>query len=303
MLIEKGIPYHYIFNLVKHDVFRVLLVSALFHILKLYFNEYLPPIPLSLPAVLGTSISLILAFKLSQSYDRWWEARKAWGAIITDSRLFVLELKTFVDTTKLAPGDAKTIIQKMAHRQICWCYSLGESLRNLDPSATINHYLSAEETAFILSQTNKAYAMLGLHMDDLKNLTEQEAINLYQQLHLANTVVRLTESMGRTERIKNTIFPVTYRLFVHFFIYLFLIILSLGLVETIGIFEIPILTAIATTFFLLEKTATNLQNPFQNMPTDTPVTAIARTIEINIKQLLKESEIPEPLVPEAFYLK
>jgi putative membrane protein len=52
----------------------------------------------------------------------------------------------------------------------------------------------------------------------------------------------------------------------------------------------------------LEKSATHLQDPFRNRPTDTPVTAIARTIEINIKELLKEKEIPKPHTPETFYL-
>ena len=60
---------------------------------------------------------------------------------------------------------------------------------------------------------------------------------------------------------------------------------------------------IASTFFLLEKTATYLQDPFVDMPTDTPVTSIARTIEINIKQLLEEPNVPEPVAPEGFYLK
>jgi len=53
---------------------------------------------------------------------------------------------------------------------------------------------------------------------------------------------------------------------------------------------------------LREKSATHMQDPFENRPTDTSVTAIARTIEINIKQLLKESEIPQPLPTDKYYL-
>jgi putative membrane protein len=57
----------------------------------------------------------------------------------------------------------------------------------------------------------------------------------------------------------------------------------------------------ATVFFLLEKTAYVLQDPFRNLPSDTPVTAIARTIEINIRQLLGEQEVPEPAKSDTFY--
>jgi putative membrane protein len=108
--------------------------------------------------------------------------------------------------------------------------------------------------------------------------------------------------MGKAERINTTVFPITYRLFVHFFIYLFLIILPLALVESVGLLEVPILTAIASTFFLLEKTGRYMQDPLKNKPTDTAVTTIARTIDINIKQLLQEAEVPQPLTSEMFYL-
>ena len=52
----------------------------------------------------------------------------------------------------------------------------------------------------------------------------------------------------------------------------------------------------------LERTARDLQDPFGNKPTDTPVTAIARTVEINLKQLLQEPDVPTPLAPDTFFL-
>jgi putative membrane protein len=91
-------------------------------------------------------------------------------------------------------------------------------------------------------------------------------------------------------------------MFLHFIIYLFLVVLSIALKEIEWYFQIPLLLLISTAFFLLEKSATIMQDPFENRPTDTPMTAIARTIEINIKQLLKETTIPEPIQAEKFYL-
>jgi len=68
-----------------------------------------------------------------------------------------------------------------------------------------------------------------------------------------------------------------------------------------GFYEIPLPLLISAAFFLLEKSATHMQDPFENRPTDTAVTAIARTIEINIKQLLNETEVPNPYPAEKFY--
>ena len=107
--------------------------------------------------------------------------------------------------------------------------------------------------------------------------------------------------MGMAERIKSTVFPVTYRVFLHLMIYLFVITLSISLGVVHPVFEIPLLLIISLGFFVLEKTATLLQDPFENKPTDTAMTTIATTIEINIKQLLKEGDIPIPLKPHSFY--
>ena len=85
-------------------------------------------------------------------------------------------------------------------------------------------------------------------------------------------------------------------------IYVFIVTLSISLRDLESYFEIPLLLLVASFFFLLERTATYLQDPFSNKPTDTAMTAIATTIEINLKQLLNEPNIPEPHEPNGFYL-
>ncbi|WP_375434899.1 bestrophin family protein [uncultured Hymenobacter sp.] len=302
MLLETKLPIQYIFTRILPDILRVLMISIVFQLLKKYFAADLPPIPLQLPTILGSSISLLLAFKIGQSYDRWWEARKLWGAIVNDSRTLVLQIKSFVRKDFLSLPAEDSPLKAIAYRQIAWCYVLGESLRGLDPTATLEKYLPEPELLYLRPQNNKALALLALHAEQIKTLHEQEALNTFQQVQLDSTLVRLCDSMGGAERIKNTVFPVTYRLLLHFFIYLFLLTLSLGLVETIGLWEIPVLLAIASTFFLLERTARYLQDPFNNYPTDTPVTAIARTVDINLKQLLQEAQVPAPLVAQQFYV-
>ena len=302
MLLNARFPLRYIFKHIRPDVVRVLLISSFFHLLKLSLGEYLPLIPLQLPTILGSSIALLLAFKTSQSYDRWWEARKIWGAIANDSRTLVLQVRTFVADEYSLPGPPNSPLKTTAHRQIAWCYCLGQSLRGLDPTAGLANHLSEQDLAYLRPHANKPLALLALHADQLKDLLQQQAINAYQQVQLDATLVRLCDSMGQAERIKTTVFPVSYRLLVHFFIYLFLMTLSLGLVKTIGLWEIPVLLTTASSFFLLERTARSLQDPINHKPNDTPVTAIARTVEINLKQLLQEPDVPAPLAPEAFYL-
>ncbi|GAA3936203.1 bestrophin family protein [Hymenobacter algoricola] len=302
MLLDTKLPIYYIFRRILPDIIRVMFISVFFQVLKWFLSPYLPLIPLQLSAILGSCISLLLAFAISQSYERWWEARKIWGAIVNDSRTLVLQARSFVKAEFLPPQAPDSPLSALAHRQIAWCYCLGETLRGLNPDATLARYLPAAELAYLQPHANKALGLLALHTNQLKDLYERQAINTLQQVYLDATLVRLCEAMGQAERIKNTVFPTNYRLLVHFLIYLFLGTLSLSLVETIGLWETPVLLMVASTFFLLERTARYLQDPFNDAPTDTPVTALARTVEINLRQLLQETQVPAPLAPAEFYL-
>jgi putative membrane protein len=295
MLLNKRIPISYILNKVKYDLIIVLSVSLSALFVTNRYQELLPEMPLTIPAFIGTAISILLSFKLSQSYDRWWEARKVWGAIVNDSRSLVIQLQSL--TSK--GNDEK--IKKIAFRQIAWCYSLGRSLRELNPTDNLDGFISEEDLKEIKKHNNKPLALLQLNASDIKQLKETNQLDIFSQLQLDNTLVRLCDSQGKSERIKTTVFPVTYRLFLHAIIYLFVVTLAIAL-RVDGLFEIPLLVAISSAFFLLEKSATHMQDPFENRPTDTAMTAIAKTIEINIKQLLKESEIPKPHQQDKFHL-
>ncbi|HVJ94387.1 MAG TPA: bestrophin family ion channel [Labilithrix sp.] len=301
MLSAKSVPITYAFNNVKADVVRVMFFSLLFHGVKIIIKESLPEIPAVLPTVLGTSITLLLAFNVNQSYDRWWEARKIWGSIVNDSRSLILQIGSFA----VDRGDHRVapVLERAVFRQIVFCYSLGQTLRGRPPlTEEQKQLLSAEDLMFVLAQNNQPLGLLMRHQMDLRVLHQRGQINDFQQIQIDATLVRLCDSMGRAERIKSTVFPVTYRLFIHYFIYLFLIVVSMVLVRTLGAYEIPILVLLASTFFLLEKTALHMQDPFSDRPTDTAVTAIARTIEINLRQLIGNEDVPPPLTPDGFYL-
>ncbi len=292
MILEKKIPLGYWFGMIKWDLLIVTLFSS-FIFLTPVFSYILVPLPVGV--FLGTAIALLLSFKLSQSYDRWWEARKIWGAIVNDCRSLVIQLKNY-------GGDAPVLVKSMALRQIAWCYALSRSLRQLDAKADLPGFIEPDEIKALEEQKNIPVALLNNQSRDLAAMHRQKAINDYQQMQIDNTLVRLTASMGMAERIKNTAFPKTYRVTLHIFIYVFLFLLSMSLTELHSLIEIPIDILIAIPFFVLDKIAFYIQDPFENRPTDTPMTSISRNIEINIKQILGEPDIPEPIKPETFYI-
>ncbi len=296
MLLNQKMPFKYIFHKIKLDLFIAFTLTVLVHFFTHRYEGYFPDMPLTIPAFMGTAISILLSFKLAQSYDRWWEARKIWGAIVNDSRSLVMQLQSFVLGNEI-------VVKKIAYRQIAWCYTLTASLREKETKEELTSLLGDSDKQTIKQHDNKPLALLQLQTKDILNLKKGKALSVFEQIQLDNTLVRLCASMGKAERIKNTIFPATYRLYLHFIIYIFLGTLSKALTDVSIYFEVPLLLLISSAFFLLEKTATYIQDPFEDKPTDTPMSAISKTIEINIRQLLNETDsIPKKAEANSFYL-
>ncbi len=301
MLLEAPIPFRYIFHKVRREAATVLVITIAVESLISVNRGYVPTVPLGIPAFLGTAISLILSFKLNQSYDRWWEARKIWGAIVNDSRTLVRQALTF--TVPRFPEGPRDIVTRLARRQIAWCYCLGQALRGHDWTEGSAPYIVPEERRELEGHANKAAGLLLFHARDVAELAQRGHLSDYRRVQMDGTLSRLTDWMGMAERINNTVFPRTYRLFLHASIYLFITLLSISLSEVEGGWQVAITTAISIPFFLLERTATHMQDPFRGRPTDTPVTSIARTIEINVLQHLGETDIPRPLAADGFHLR
>jgi len=145
-------------------------------------------------------------------------------------------------------------------------------------------------------------AILGLQVDSIKQLFDEGNLDRFSRLQPEEIVERLTASMGRCERIKNTVFPTTCRQGLHMAIYLFVIFLapSESLQFSI-VLEVLILVIISMVFFFLEKATFRIQDPFENYSTDIPMASISRTIDITIRQLLGVTDFPKLIEQNDFH--
>lgn len=297
MLLDNKLPVRYLFDIVKYELITVLIVGIITHFGAIKLSGFLPDMPLTIPAFLGTSISVLLSFKMNQSYDRWWEARKIWGAITNDSRSLIIQLQALLGV------DQAHIIKKIAYLQIAWCYSLGNILRGTpDSTENLEHLLAKTDLGKISKHNNYALAIVQLITTDIKELRLNNTIDIHAHIHFQETIIRLTDSMGSAERISKTVFPSTYRFVLHLMIYIFVITLAISLTGNNIIFVLPLLLLISAGFFTIEKIAYHLQDPFRNRPSDVPVTDIAKTIEINIRQLLDEELSKDQKRPNNYFV-
>lgn len=297
MLLKKNIPLKYVFGKIKFEMLLVAVYTMIISTLYYRFDLTFIVIPIAVPMVLGTVLSLLLAFRSNQAYDRWWEARSIWGAIVNDSRSLTRQVLSLMDATYQSE-EMQHFQERFVKRQAAWCYSLGQTLRKTDPVKGLDRLLTRRELNHLMKYDNVPAAMLLLHGKDLKEALNNGWINQYQQVSIDQTLSRLCDSMGKCERIKNTVFPATYSLYTHFTLIFFILLLPFALIDVLGFMEIPLVIAIASSFLLIEKMGINLQDPFENKPTDTPVTTIARNIEKDLRQMLQEQYEPQEEVLE-----
>lgn len=289
MLLKKNVPLTYIFGKITKEVLLVTAYAVGVVILYENFHFTRITLPIAVPALLGTVISLLLAFRSNQAYDRWWEARIIWGAIVNDSRSLTRQILYFIDDPYYS-AEIQLFKERFVKRHIAWPKALSQTLRGTDPMKGLERLIQPEELKFISNYKNIPMSILELHARDIRYAAKEGWINSFQQVELERTLTSLTNHMGGSERIKNTVFPVTYSRYINMTINLFIMMLPFGLIEYFGYMEVPIVIAIAASFLLIEKMAIHLQDPFENRPTDTPTTTISNTIERDLSQMLKDTD-------------
>ena len=292
MLLANKLPIRYFFLAAKKDIFYVTAATILLFVLHLQFDFI--TIPLLVSTILGTTIALILSFRLSQSYDRWWEARQIWGAIVNDSRTLTLQLLHFTD-----PEERKKA-EDTAKLQIAWTDTLARLLRGQKPDSNLlERYLSKEERLTVIEAPHPVLAITDMLYRNIKSI---DSLTIYEAMQINTTQARLVDALGQAERIKKTVFPIEYPFYLHITIYLFVAFMSISLANLGHHWEILLLIFISAPFFMLEKAAEHLQDPFEGRPTDIPVSAIARTVERDTLSLIGEKELPPPYPEKGFYI-
>jgi putative membrane protein len=144
---------------------------------------------------LGIAISILLSYKINQSYNRWWEARTIWGAIVNDSRSLILQLQLYVKTENVD-------VAKISHYQIGWCRALERSLRRQDIWPVLEDLLSEDEIKKLQEHSNVPLAISQLQNGCLKKLYDENLLNEFALLQIEKTLNDLVASMGGQSGLK-----------------------------------------------------------------------------------------------------
>lgn len=282
---------HSSFQTILGGIKRPLVVLFVWDVVVTVTYYYLPFHAPGLPLTLfGSALALILGFRSTSAYARWWEGRGLWGLMINANRNLARGVGNM-----LPAGHA--LARSIVTRQIAYVNALRHQLRRTQLTAQALPDLPAKEAPQVLARANAANGILDGTGRLIVQARQQGLIDTIQQTHLESVLVDIANAQGGMERLKNTPLPAQFRVFPKLFTRLFCVLLPFGLVEALG-WATPLGSTVAGTMFLaVLAIGDDLVDPFAGTIHDLPLEAMCRTIEIDLRQGLGDAA-PAPVAPD-----
>lgn len=276
-------------------------------------------IPWQVVALLGTATAFIVGFKNVQTYNRTWEARTIWGGAMSASRSWAMMCRDYINDNEKS--------RKIILRHLAWLTALRYQLRAERSWESIHKsynkeyrkyfsvpekettleeellkYISKEELESISSKSNKATQLLCLQGTALKSLYEDGSLENFRYMEMHGELREFCNHQGKSERIKNFPYPRQYATMNEFFVKLFCILLPFGLLGEFSKMNmvwlvIPFSVLISWVYTSLEQVGESTENPFEGNANDVPISQLSRGVEIDIREMLGDTDLPPALQP------
>lgn len=314
----------------RRNIYRLFFIGIIATVIYEVLGLKWISIPWVVVALLGTATAFIAGFRNTQTYNRTWEARQIWGSILNNSRAFGTMSRDFFNNSR--------ITKELVYRHFAWLTALRYQMRDSRAWETsskvynkeyqqfyaiperettleseLAKYLSDEELNYILSTKNRAAQLLSLQSKTIKHLFENKEIDSIQFIEMQKMIRDLFDQQGRSERIKNFPYPRQFATINSLFIKIFCILLPFGMLkefdklnDTVEGFMkgnmvwlvIPFSILISWIYTSLEQVGESTENPFEGSANDVPISQMSRTIEIDMREMLGETDLPAALQPK-----
>lgn len=314
----------------RRSIVWLLLIATIPTVLYQVFDIKWLSVPWPVVALLGTATAFIVGFKNVQTYNRTWEARQIWGAAMSASRSWTMMCRDFIEDRAMS--------KEIIYRHFAWLTALRYQLRADRSWETINQahnkeykrfytipekeipietelskYLSKQDLENSRAKNNRAFYLLSLQGNSLKKLYDEGSLDNFRFMSMHNIVSEFSGHQGKSERIKNFPYPRQYATVNSMFVRLFCILLPFALLgefnnlnnDMAGAlkgymvwFVIPFSALISWVYTSLDQVGESTENPFEGNANDVPISQMSRTVEIDIREMLGEVDLPPVLKPQ-----
>lgn len=256
-------------------------------------------------SIFGSALTIFLGFRTNSAYQRWWEARTLWGGVVNHCRSFARKALSYPDPGDKDPArqaEIEAFERDTVYATMAFAHALRCHLRKQDPFPEIAPFLPPALIESLRPEQNVPAALLLRIAQRLQTAHQRGLFDTLRFLSLSDSLTELTNLLGGCERIKNTTLPKQYDYFPRLFVWGFCGLLPLALVDDLKWWTVPICAVISFLFIALDVIGANIENPFENTIHDTPMSSLSRTIEINLRQMLGEKDLPPRVEPVDGYL-
>ena len=246
--------------------------------------------------VFSAAISIFLVFRFNEAYERWWEARKLWGTLVNVSRDFTRQVLTLI------PGDPNSpVTRRLVYGQIAFVHALRIRLRQKSPEAgreevgEVLARLMPDDRDSVVKRNNVPAAILQLQSERILAQLGDSTGGSVRFARFDRNLGQLFDVQGACERIKNTPFPENVTVITRMLVWGLALLLFLATVEpggrdswmtTVGV------GIMAMGYIWIDSMGKLLKDPFENRPSDTPLTALSITIERDLREMIGDSDCP-----------
>jgi putative membrane protein len=284
-------------------------------------------VPWTVVALIGTATAFIVSFRNTQTYGRTIEAQQVWTAILGASRAWGLMSRDYVKNGEVS--------RQLVRRHIAWVTALRYQMRQprswestqrktnaeyqrkypvpekVTPlEQELAKFLSPDELKAALASRQPTTHLLASQSQAIKELFQRGEIVINFFIEMEKALKELLDHQGRSERIKNFPYPRQYAIISNFFIRFFCVLLPFGLLKEFDAlnaiaplwlkgymvwFVIPASVLISWMYTTLEQVGSSTENPFEAGANDVPISHVNRTIEIELGEMLGDTDLPPAL--------
>ncbi|MGH1393475.1 MAG: bestrophin family protein [Trichormus sp.] len=255
--------------------------------------------PVSQP-ILGTVIpsivlGLLLVFRTNTAYERFWEGRKCWGAIVNTVRNIARQI--LVSVKEISPEDKKNKIAAL-YLLVGFAVATKLHLRGEPVNNELEDLMSSTKYFKLKNMNNPPLEIAFWVEDYLQRQYEQNCLNSYQLTAIQQLLNNLVDNLGACERILKTPMPLAYSIHLKQLLLLYCLLLPFQMVQTLGWWTGAVTALVSFTLFGIEAIGLEIENPFGYDANDLPLDAICQTMRRNIDDLINLYVMRSPEDPE-----
>lgn len=228
--------------------------------------------------ILGFVLSMLLVFRINSAYDRWWEGRKHWGALVNNSRNLLMKVDGILPTEY---HNEKIYLKNLI---VTFVFSLKNHLKDVKNFDDITDFEGFDLKEFNAKQHKPNY-VAGLIVKHLEALRKRGLLSEEKLLFLNNEVQSFLDITGACERIKNTPIPYSYSLFLKKIIFIYIITMPLAFSIDFKYWAIPIVIFIFYAFASIELISEEVEDPFGDDANDLPTQEISEKIKASLDEI------------------